>query len=339
MKPWKRRTRFEVENLVSAYEPGAGMPSMFATCAGRYPDTISLDNALAHHADRIRDVVLKRLNATVVLGLPGEPRTRSEIEQLFNTLTHRDVQHLVGGVRPNMSDRERARAIKAAEEGGMTIDQMEEYLDVVICNYNAHPSSAHYGKSPLQVLREEPEHTLIRADASTSAGWRSLLKIELTVPIKGGKGHAPHINYLKADYSNDVLRTADFLIGKEAVITIDLTDLRTVEAKVLGGITLGTLFAKGHWASFLHDERLRKLLNREIEDGYFHWEEGKDPEEIVEEFLNRTKHSAAAQPSKSKPVEPPRRSEPKAAAPRLIADVAKSMDFDIEAILGTKLKG
>lgn len=339
MKPWKRRTEFEVENLMSAYEPGAGMPSMFSTCAARYPDTISLDNALAHHADRIRDVVLKRLNATLVLGLPGEPRTRAEIEQLFNTLTHRNIQHLVGGVRPGMSDRERASAMKAAEEGGMTIEQMEEYLDVVICNYNIHPTSAHYGKSPLQVLREEPEHTLMRADNSASANWRHLLKIELTVPVKAGGGHAPHINYLKADYSNNVLRAADFLVGKDVVITVDLTDLRTVEAKVLGGIDLGTLWAKGHWASFVHDERLRKRLNREIEDGYFHWVEGKDPEEIVTEFLRRTRHSAAAQPDKPKPTPLPRRSEPAVGPPRLIADMAKSIDLDIEAILGSKLKG
>ncbi len=339
MNPWKRRTQFEVENLMNAYEAGAGMPSILSTCAARYPDTISLDNALAHHADRIREVVLKRLHATLVLGLPGEPRTRAEIEQLFNTLTHRNVQHLVGGVRPNISDRERASAMKAVEEGGMTIDQMEEYLDVVICNYNAHPASAHYGKSPLQVLREEPEHTLIRADNSATANWRQLLKIELTVSVKGSGGHAPHINYLKADYSNNVLRAADFLVGKDVVITVDLTDLRTVEAKVLGGIDLGTLWAKGHWASFVHDERLRKRLNREIEDGYFHWVEGEDPEEIVANFLRRTRHSAAAQPEKSKPAAPPRRSEHAVGAPRLIADMAKTTDLDIEAILGAKLKG
>jgi len=341
MKPWKRRVEFEVANLVNAFEPGSGMPSMLATCAGRYSDTISLDNALAHHADRVRDVVLKRLHAALVLGLPGEPRSRAEIEQLFNTLTHRNIQHLVGGVRPDMSSRERAAAMKAAEEGGLTIDQMEEYLDVVICNYNAHPASAHYGKSPLQFLREEPEHALVRADLSASASWRHLLKIEITVPVKGGGGHAPHVNYLKADYSNNLLRAGDALIGRDIVITVDLTDLRAIEAQVPGGPNLGTLFAKGNWAHFVHDERLRKRLNREIEDGYFHWVEGEDAEEIVANFLRRTRHSAGAQPTKVKsdPTEPPKRTEPRVGPPRLIADVAKAMEFDIEAILGSKLKG
>lgn len=339
MKPWKRRSEFLIPGLVDAYKPGAGMPSMFATCAGRYPATISLDNALAHHADRIRDVVLNKLQAVLILGLPGEPRTRTEIEQLFNTLTHRNIQHLIGGVRPDMSNRERAAAMKAAEEGGMTIEQMEEYLEVVICNYNAHPASAHYGKSPLQFLREESEYALIRVDVSPSASWRNLLKIEMTVPVSNRDGHPPHVHYLKVEYTNDALRAADMLVGKDIVITVDLTDLRTVEAEALGGINLGTLFARGPWGTFIHDERVRKRLNREIEDGNFHWEEGRDPEEIVNEMLRRAKYSAASQPDKPKPTPPPKRTETKAAPPRLVADVAKSVDFDIEAILGAKLKG
>lgn len=340
MKPWKRRTEFLVPGLVEAYKTGAGMPSMFASCAGRYSATVSLDNALAHHADRIRDVVLKKLQAVLVLGLPGEPRTRTEIEQLFNTLTHRNIQHLIGGVRPDMSNRERAAAMTAAEEGGMTIEQMEEYLEVVICNYNAHPASAHYGKSPLQFLREESEYALRRIDVSASASWRHLLKIELSVRVTTRDGHPPHIHYLKVEYTNDLLRAADMLVGKDIVITVDLTDLRTVEAQAPSGISLGTLFARGPWATFAHDERLRKRLNREIEDGNFHWEEGKDPEQIVNELLRRAKHSAAAQPDQTKPPPPPKRTEAKSSSPpRLIADVAKSMDFDIEAILGAKLKG
>lgn len=339
MMPWKRRTEFLVPGLVDAYKTGAGMPSMFANCACRYPATVSLDNALAHHADRIREVVLKKLNAVLVLGLPGEPRTRTEIEQLFNTLTHRNIQHLIVGVRPEMSNQERAAAMTAAEKGGMTIEQMEEYLEVVMCNYNAHPTSAHYGKSPLQFLREESEFALRRIDASVSASWRNLLKIELSVPVRARDGHPPHIHYLKVEYTNDLLRAADMLVGKDIVITVDLTDLRTVEAQAFGGIPLGTLFARGPWATFVHDERLRKRLNREIEDGNFHWEEGKDPEQIVNQLLRRAKHSAAAQPDRPKSP-PPKRTEAKPSrAPRLIADVAKSMDFDIEAILGAKLKG
>lgn len=339
MMPWKRRTEFLVPGLVDAYKTGAGMPSMFANCACRYPATVSLDNALAHHADRIREVVLKKLNAVLVLGLPGEPRTRTEIEQLFNTLTHRNIQHLIVGVRPEMSNQERAAAMTAAEKGGMTIEQMEEYLEVVMCNYNAHPTSAHYGKSPLQFLREESDFALRRIDVSASASWRNLLKIELSVPVRARDGHPPHIHYLKVEYTNDLLRAADMLVGKDIVITVDLTDLRTVEAQAFGGIPLGTLFARGPWATFVHDERLRKRLNREIEDGNFHWEEGKDPEQIVNQLLRRAKHSAAAQPGRPKSPLPKRTESRSSNAPRLIADVAKAMDFDIEAILGAKLKG
>ena len=339
MSPWKRRDRFEIDTL--RYKPGAGMPSgMFERCAGRFVDCVSLDNALCGHADDVREIVLKRLHAVLQFGIPGEPRTRSEIEQLFNTLTHRNIQHQVGGVRPDMGKGERESAMKAVEDHGLSVEQMEEYLDVVICNYNAHPNSAHYAKSPLDVLRDEPNDTLIRADNSLCASWRDLLIIEKSVPVKSGDGHAPHINYLKATYSNDLLRAADQLIGKSIVIKINLMDLRTVEAQVPNGPSLGKLFARGQWSEFMHDDRLRRRLNREIEDGNFHWVEDCDPEQCVSDFLNKTRRSKAAQPD---PAVVGKRVASTTAAPsgppRTIADVAKPFAFDLEAVLGNKLKG
>ncbi|TXI48859.1 MAG: hypothetical protein E6Q50_09180 [Lysobacter sp.] len=345
MNPWQRRQQFEIIGL--EYKPGAGMPSgIIPRCAGRYADTISLDNALCGHADNIRDIVLGRLHATLRLGIPGEPRTRSEIEQLFNTLTHRNVQHLVGGVRPGMSNKERAAAMKDAEENGLTVDQMEEYLDVVLCNYNAEPHTAHYGKSPLQFLREEPEAALVRADISANASWRNLLKIELTATVSCSEDHAPLIRYLKGNYTNDLLRASgDILAGKEVIITVNLTDLRTIEAKIPGGVDLGILWVRGPWAQFVHDIRLRKRLNGEIADGNFHWDEGVDPEEQVAEFLRKTSKASHAQPEKTRDkavcTESPKPARPSrpAAPSRLIADVAKDDEFDIEALLGSKLKG
>lgn len=345
MNPWQRRQQFEVAGL--EYKPGAGMPSgLIPRCAGRFADTISLDNALCGHADNIRDIVLERLHATLRLGIPGEPRTRSEIEQLFNTITHRNVQHLIGGVRPDMSNKERAAAMKEAEENGLTVEQMEEYLDVVLCNHNAEPHAAHYGKSPLQFLREEPESALVRADISTNAAWRNLLKIELTATVSCSEDHAPRITYLKGNYTNDLLRASGgILAGKEVIITVNLTDLRTIEAKVPGGVDLGVLWVRGPWAEFVHDTRLRKRLNGEIADGNFHWAEGVDPEEQVTDFLLKISKTSHAQPEKTrdKPMrteskKPPGSSRPVAPS-RLIADVAKDDEFDIEALLGSKLKG
>lgn len=345
MNPWLRRQQFCIHGL--DYKPGAGMPSgLIARCAGRYVDNISLDNALCGHADNMREVVLERLHATLYMGLPGEPKTRSKIEQLFNTLTHRSIQHLIGGVRPSMSNKERAAAMKAAEEHGLTIELMEEYLDVAICNYNAAPHSTHYGKSPLQFLREEPDSTLVRADVSSNASWRNLLKIERTATVSSSDDYAPRVVYLKGVYTNDILRSSgDILAGKEVIITIDLTDLRSIQARVPGGVDLGTLFVRGPWAHFVHDFRLRKKLNGEIADGNFHWSGGVDPEEQVNEFLRKTSKAGHAQPSKSrdKPVRPEltesTRSGRPPSSPKLVADVAKGAEFDLEALLGSKLKG
>jgi hypothetical protein len=70
-----------------------------------------------------------------------------------------------------------------------------------------------------------------------------------------------------------------------------------------------------------------------------------DPEEQVNAFLRKTSKASHAQPEKmrDKPVrsELPKSSRTRspAAPPRLVADVAKGEEFDLEALLGSKLKG
>ena len=345
MEPWHRRVEFAIDGL--DYKPGAAMPSgVVEICNGRYPDSISLDNALCGHADHIREVVVRRLHAALHLGLPGEPRTRSEVEQLFNTLTHRNVQHLKTGVRPDMSNQERKAAMQEAEENGLTVEQIEEYLDVIICNYNAHPTSAHYGKSPLQALREESARVLARRDTSANASWRNLLVVDLQVPVRAGDGHPPHVNYAGASYTNDLLRSSHILLGTDIIISCDLNDLRTVRARQLNGTSIGVLLARGPWAHFVHDARRRKQLNREIRDGNFCWDPAVDPEEQVDSFFRRRKGPERAQVANNNGLLRQQagasRVSQKAerrAAPRLIADVATPRVLNLDRVLGDKLKG
>ncbi len=337
MAPWEPRETFEIDGL--QYEEGAGMPSgLLENCRCRYADTNELDNALPHHANNLRTVALTMLHATLKLGLPRLPETRTEIEQLFNTLTHQNIQHLVGGLRPDMSNRERKGAMKQSERFGMTPDQMEEYLDVVICNRNGHPSSALYSKSPLEYLSEEDLDAIIRSDSSKSASWRNLLQIELEIPVRASGGHLPHINYEGASYTNDMLKVAQHLVNAKIIVTINLMDMTCCEAHTTDGKLLGTLMVEPRW-QFPHDYRLRKKLNAAINDGRFFWVPSKTPEQCVKEFLaSGGKKSPAPVPTmpigktpRAKPLSPP--------VPRTIADVAAGAEFDLQKILGKKLKG
>lgn len=336
MLPWKPRTIFAIDEL--AYKEGGGMPSgLIEHCRCRYGDCYELDNALGHHADNLRAVVLKKLHASLKLGKPGEPRTRSEIEQIFNTLTHRNIQWLVGGIRPDMSNRERKAAFKAAEKDGMTVEQMEEYLDVVFCDYNVHPSGAIYSKSPLQHLADEVDNALIRQDESVTASWRNLLQIEMEKTVCASSGHPPHINYEGATYTNDVLRVGQHLVGDKVIITVNLADLKTCEAHLVNGTELGTLVADSRW-QFTHDYRLRKKLNAAINDGRFFWVPDKNREEQVKKFLTsqgrRRNFASRTQSEKERSA--------KASVPhpvRIIADVAVGQEFDLEKLLGKRLKG
>lgn len=337
MAPWEPRETFQIEGL--QYEEGAGMPSgLLENCRCRYADTNELDNALPHHANNLRGVVLTTLHAVLKLGLPRRPETRAEIEQLFNTLTHQNIQHLVGGLRPDMSNRERKGAMKQSEKFGMTPEQMEEYLDVVLCNRNGHPSSALYSKSPLEYLSEEDPDALIRSDTSESASWRDLLKVELELPVRASGGHLPHINYEGASYTNDVLKVAQHIVNSKIIITINLMDMTCCDAHTADGKSLGVLIVEPRW-QFPHDYRLRKKLNAAINDGRFFWVPSKTPEQCVKEFLVsaakkspvRTAAKAVDEASRSRPLLQP--------APRAIADVAAGSEFDLQKILGKRLKG
>ncbi len=335
MNPWKRREIFLIEGI--EYEEGGGMPSgLLENCRCRYADVYELDNALPHHANNLRERVQKNMHAVLKLGMPRQPKARTEIEQIFNSLTHQHVQHLVGGLRPDMSNRERKAAMRQSDKFGMTPEQMEEYLDVVFCNRNGHSSSALYSKSPLEYLSEEDPNTLIRADASEKASWRNLLQIEYEKPVRASDGHLPHINYEGANYTNDILRTAKHLVGKKIIITVNLMDLMICAAHLPDGKSLGVLMADSRW-QFKHDIRLRKKLNAAINDGRFVWVPTKSPEQCVKEFLASGRRVPPKRPQKST-TEVWTQPNPTAPA-RIIADVAVGDEFDLQKILGKRLKG
>lgn len=338
MNPWTPRERFEISDL--DYREGDGMPSGVVTsCRGRFVDAFYLDNALAHHANNLRAVVLTKLHATLHLGSPGEPRTRSEIEQLFNTLTHQNVQHLIGSVRPDMSNRERRRALADAEKYAMTIEWLEEYLEVVICRYNNTERAAHYDSTPLNCLAGEAEDALVRADESDRAAWRSLLTIEMMLTVRASEGHPPHVNYEGAAYSNDLLRVAHEWVGKSIAITVNLMDLRKVEAHLPNGKSLGSLIALREWQHFKHDYRVRKKLNQAIHDGRFRWSPDETPEETVDRFLAGLRRRSTIRRERSASGAPDTRIPVGVSRPRPVADIAESVSFDIETILGDKLEG
>lgn len=294
--------------------PTEGLPAwLLPGFAGRMPDVIELDNALAHHADAVRKAITGKLCASIAHGRAYEPRTRCEIEQLFNTITHHDVQLSIMGIRPDASAAEREAAMRAA--GGMTPEAMEAYLWMVLGRYNDSPASGQYGRKRLECLRTEPPYALKRVDISPTAPWRSIVTLEITTKICAYEGHPPHVNLLNASYSNALMREAFHLVGEYVTVTVNLMDVRKAMAWQIGGIKFGALSVLGPWSEFPHDYRKRAVLARGKDQKRFHFVPGKSPGECAEEFLARvSRESRALTPASPKAA--PRAAAPRADAPR-----------------------
>ncbi len=326
-------------------EEGKGLPSMVVEgCASRYPDVIELDNALAHHAHIVREAITTKLFASIQHGSSHEPRRRVQVEQAFNTLTHRNIQHSIMGIRPDATDRERERAAENA--GGMTVEAMEAYLRMVLGRYNDAPTEAHYGKIRLACLREEPTYELRRADTSARASWRSLVEREIITFIRASDGHPPHVNLLNATYSNDLLRAAYDWVGREIIVVVNLNQPRIARAYTKSGLSFGVLTVLGPWREFEHDYRLRTFLSRAKNDGRFHWVPGKSPEDCVNDFLKRVGSKRASQSQMASDRTNPTSARPpgvqgtlKNTEAKLISKLAENRAIDITSLLGNKLEG
>ncbi|GGZ57051.1 hypothetical protein GCM10008101_08200 [Lysobacter xinjiangensis] len=328
-------------------EDGKGLPSLVVDgCASRYPDVVELDNALAHHAHIVREAITTKLFASIQHGCSHEPRRRVQIEQSFNTLTHRNIQHSLMGIRPDATDRERAIAEENA--GGMTVEAMEAYLRMVLGRHNDAPTDAHYGKVRLQCLREEPTYELRRADTSVRASWRSLVEREIVTPIRASDGHPPHVNLLNATYSNDLLRAAYDLVGRDVIVVVNLNQPRIARAYIKGGLSFGVLTVLGPWRDFEHDYRLRRFLSRAKGDGRFHWVPGKSPEECVNDFLKRVGGERASQKRRAggnSKLQSARADQAQGGVSKarpetkLVSKLAEVQTLDIASILGRKLEG
>ncbi len=259
-KPWKPK---KLVHEKEPYPPCAAFPTAVNEIYQNIAlGVIKLDNAMSHHANRLRRIICFRSGATLNPGRIKQPTDRLWVEGLFkilNELTHRFES--TTGSSPTDPIKETLKNYKTPPI--LNIDHLEELLDKFFATYNAKPHERLNGFSPLEVLRQEAEkHPLpIDFEYAESRVCAMLDTEVVTVRQNIKDGARPHINYSTLKYKGRCICDPD-LVSKQISIKIDISDIRTVEAYTLGGKYLGTLYCQKSRQGSQLSLRTRKQISK-----------------------------------------------------------------------------
>lgn len=266
--PWRAKV-LTLPHL--AYKEGAGFPSGVAPRAhGRLFDLVCFDGAKANTAKLTMQGLTTVLGVTVNYGRVRHPIARPFIERLNQALETHGFRRLPIGFNPRGPKEERERALKAASEHAVTIDELEQVIDVMLANSNADPHTDLVNRSPNEYIRMWDSQTVspLRRVEDPQEIAQRLLRLEYIKTIRGGgESHrAPYIELWGARYTNDVLRKMTDSIGKKIRIVVDIDkDIRLIRAYLRRGrseLPLGILKAGPPWHLTPHTLEQRQIVLR-----------------------------------------------------------------------------
>jgi hypothetical protein len=270
--------------------PSAAIPETAYACW----DWFRCDNAKAHLAEHTLVRLTEVVGCWPDFGPPGEPNERPFVERFFSLLAGHFAHRLTGTTGSHPTDIHRALGDPNGNASLLVrVDELEELVDVLMCDYNGDPHDGLGGRTPLEAMRffldrrNEDLRTLARIHRDGV-----LLRDSRTVTIRGQPkfGVRPHINFTGARYSSDVLSRNAALIGKPLRLYFDMKDLRRVRAYFENGEELGYLMANRPWCFTPHSLRTRKEILKLRALGKLRYRDGDDAVEAYYKY----KHAEAS---------------------------------------------
>lgn len=271
--PWKP---LELTILGVRYDNKAGFPSgIFEKAAYGVFSEINLDNAKAHLSEELESKLLNTVGCTINFGPVATPTRRPYIERFFKTLEDNVFHRIPSTTGSNSNDPKKSESpIKNAKEYSVKLDSLYQILDVALANYNATPSEALFGSSPLelfesQISDEKNQGYIIPklSDEKRKYHMFFAITIERIVRSNNKQGNFPHISYLNCKYTSSTLLISKHLVGKRVRIIVNANDLREIEVYTLDGLYFGKLQVEKKWRLTPHNITVRKAINKLIRDG------------------------------------------------------------------------
>lgn len=247
-------------------------------------NTLRFDAAKAHFAQS----TLERLTGIVGCWCDNGPlcekNERAFVERFFGQLAAHFAHRLPGttGAAPQSVE----RALN--DVGGdlsllMSLDELEDVIDVVLADYNGEPHTGLGGRTPLEAMRFflARDSSLLRTLPAERRGTLCLLQDARVVTIRGSvkRGERPHVNFEYVRYTGSILSSNASLIGQQLRIYFNVKDIRHVHAFFMDGSELGVLTAVRPWCFSQHSLRVRQEIFRLIHQRKITYRDGEDPVE------------------------------------------------------------
>jgi len=291
-----------------AYHPNAGFPTMVPGFLENVRIAyLQIDNDLTHYANVVLEYLSRKLGLHIQFGEEGRPVTRYAVEQVFSQL-QTFIASIPSTTGSGPFDPKRTDPAAQALAHGITMDGLEELVEVILARMNATPREELRGATPLEVIR--------RACATNEGigcvvpGYNPATLNDLPLPvnvvrvtIRGNiaSGETPHVHMDGADYTSVQLRSCWDLCGKPALAHL-FQDHRLMKLFTLDGRPLGIVEATGHWSRSYHDKQTRMEVRQLIKDGVLKMNREDDPIEVARHHY--AKQAALRAASRPKNIAP-----------------------------------
>jgi len=211
---------------------GGGFPSeVIPETAWACWSTLRFDAAKAHFANATLDRLTGVVGCWTDNGSLSEKNERALVERFFDQIASHFAHRLPGttGRAPQAVE----RALN--EVGGdlsllMSLDELEDVIEVVLADYNGEPHSSLGGRTPLEAMRFflARDSGSIRTLPVARRNTLCLLQEARVVTIRGSakQGVRPHVNSGYVRYSNSILASNASLIGLRLRVYFNVKGIR-----------------------------------------------------------------------------------------------------------------
>lgn len=245
------------------YEPGAGyLANVFPVLRFQVPRVVWIDNALAHLADFLQDLVHRLWGGETRLGNPATPKERAAMESSIRGHTMHIVQQLPGTKGSHPRDPLR-KAAAVAPEFQVEIEPLAHTLDVYFANRHVHASDSAGAIAPFTRIERLLAAKKIEFNSLPAhhrrPHWFSQA-VNRPVCADLAKGRPAHVNFLYTRYSSDTLKRRYDLHNRSIFLRPDNRNLQHILAFDEKHMEIGMLTAEGVWGRIPHDVRIRKIF-------------------------------------------------------------------------------
>lgn len=249
------------------YTTGAGFPArVIPQLRGCACAVLMIDNHSRHKTLNLLNKLTDILGCAIVFGPIGRFECRAFIESVFSALERVGFMRVPSTTGSGPQDPLRQAAEEAAMKFSMTPRAILDLVEGVLANFNATNHSGSFGDTSLEDLMytvEDPKLGYIPPKIPWTTGEDSPFAYNIVdLPVAGDEeqGGRPYVQYKYAKYTNPELASRPELIGKTIRCVVRRSNVRTIDARILGGLPLGTLIAKGFWGRSDHSLHMRNHI-------------------------------------------------------------------------------